>query len=140
MTKIAVVDIETTGLDPCNDLIIEIGIVELNLHNGQTQVLFDSLVREQGFGDNHRNSWIFLNSNVKFEEVKDAPPFESVRLKLERILDEYPVTAFNKSFDLGFLKARGINVPNELPCIMRTATNICKIPFPTLTSSSRELI
>ena len=37
------------------------------------------------------------------------------------------ISQFNKSFDIGFLKSRGFNFPNELPCIMITATDFVKI-------------
>lgn len=128
--KVAVIDIETTGLDPIIDLILEIGIVELSLITGETKILFDSFVKEPNFGEEHRNSWIFNNSDIKFEDIENAPLFDNQKMKINEILNQYPITAFNKSFDLGFLKAREINVPVELPCIMETATNICKIPFP----------
>ncbi len=53
MHKIAVIDIETTGLDPIYDLILEIGIVELDLLTGEKNILFDSCVREPDFGESH---------------------------------------------------------------------------------------
>jgi len=126
--KVAIVDIETTGLDPYVDFILEIGIVELDLFTGKTKVLFDSLVREQGLGEEHRNSWIFFNSDLKFEEIRNAPLLTEIQNDIDRILRNYPVSAFNKSFDFGFLKLRGIEIPYELPCIMLTATPVCRIP------------
>ncbi len=130
MPKIAVIDIETTGLNPIYDLILEIGIVELDLLTGEKNILFDSCVREPDFGEFHKESWIFLNSDMSFEEIQMSPLLENVRERLQTIFNTFQITAFNKSFDLGFLKNRGFTFPRELPCIMRTATNICKIPFP----------
>ena len=49
MKRIAVIDIETTGLDEENDLIIEIGIVELDLDSGNIRELFNSLIWEKKF-------------------------------------------------------------------------------------------
>jgi len=128
--KIAVVDVETTGLNPIYDLIIEIGIIELNLKTGETKIIFDSFVKEPKFGEEHRDSWIFDNSDISFEDIENAPLFNNLIKEIDEIFKKYPTTAFNKSFDLGFLKVRGIDIPKELPCIMRTATNICRIPFP----------
>ena len=130
MNEVCVVDIETTGLDPIYDLIVEIGIVKLNLLTGEPKILFDSVVREPMFGEEFRNVWIFENSDLNFNEVKNAPLLDDFIPELESIFNSHSVTAFNKSFDLGFLKARGINVSYELPCIMKAATNILKIPFP----------
>jgi len=127
--KVAVIDIETTGKKSEKDLILEIGIVELSLATGETKILFDSLVKEPKFGEEHRDAWIFDNSDLKFENIENAPLFDNLKQKIREICNQYPITAFNKSFDLGFLKARKINVPKELPCIMLTAQNILKIPY-----------
>ncbi len=63
------------------------------------------------------------------EEVRNAPPAEVVLSQIQKILDQYPLgcTAFNKSFDFGFLKDRGVQI-NELPCPMLLATYICQLP------------
>ncbi len=127
--NVVVVDCETTGLNPHYDIIIEIGIVELNLLTGETKVLLDSVVKEPMFSEEHRHSWIFENSDISFDEVMNAPLLDEVKPEIQAIFNRSSVTAYNKSFDLGFLKSRGIHVPNELPCIMLTATNILKIPF-----------
>ncbi|MFW9950049.1 MAG: hypothetical protein ACFFKA_07985, partial [Candidatus Thorarchaeota archaeon] len=50
--KIAIVDIETTGLKPNNGLIVEIGIVELDIETGATKILFNSAIKENGFNSN----------------------------------------------------------------------------------------
>ncbi len=127
--NVVVVDCETTGLDPHYDIILEIGIVELDISTGKTKVLFDSLVKEPMFGEEHKYSWIFENSDLSFDDVMNAPFLDEKIPEIQAIFSRSSVTAYNKSFDLGFLKSRGIRVPNELPCIMLTATNILKIPF-----------
>ena len=127
--NVIVVDCETTGLDPHYDLILEIGIVELNLLTGETRILFDSIIKEPMFGEEHKYSWIFENSDLSFDDVMNAPILDEVKPEIQAILNRNSVTAYNKSFDFGFLKSRGFDVPNELPCIMKTATNILKIPF-----------
>jgi DNA polymerase-3 subunit epsilon len=128
MTKIAVVDIETTGTDPSTDLIVEIGIVELDLDTGNIKEIFDSCVRERKFGELHRRSWIFLNSSLSYEEVIKAPLFDNFKQELQEIFNSFPITSFNTSFDLEFLRERGYKFPRELPCIMVSSTEICKIP------------
>ena len=39
--EIIVLDIETTGLEPKEDLILELGMVKLNLETGEISELFD---------------------------------------------------------------------------------------------------
>ena len=128
MNAIVILDIETTGLDRRNDLILEIGVVESNLTNGDTNVLFETLVREPEFGEKNRNDWIFGESNMTFEDICNAPEFSVIKHKLQELINNYFVTAFNKDFDFDFLRRRGIEIPNELPCIMKTAAPICQIP------------
>ena len=48
MKKILIIDIETTGFVPEQNFIVEIGIVSLDLDNGNIETLFDKVVRESG--------------------------------------------------------------------------------------------
>jgi DNA polymerase-3 subunit epsilon len=118
MKKIAVIDLETTGFLP-NGLIVEVGITELDLETGKTHLIYNELVKEEGFGEIHRNSWIFKNTDLKFEDVMKAKPFD--KETIQSILDNYKVSAFNKKFDFAFLKNKGLKI-NELPCIMYSAS------------------
>lgn len=130
--KILVLDIETTGFLNQGGSIVEIGIVELDLETGATEIILDTLLRENILTAKHREEplgWIFRNSNLTPEMVRDAPPEMDVFSHVQAILDSYPlgVTAFNKAFDFGFLKDRGLKI-KELPCPMILSTPICKLP------------
>ena len=84
---IAVLDIETTGFNNEGGLIVEIGIVELNLSDGSSNVVYDELVKEESFCVNHKNSWIFQNSSLTFGEVMNAEPLNINTL--QNILNNY---------------------------------------------------
>jgi DNA polymerase-3 subunit epsilon len=132
MNTIGIVDIETTGFLNQGGKIVEIGIVELDITNGQKRVLFDSVVKEEGMDELHTKhpmGWIFQNSDLTFEEVMKAPSLESVKAEIQGVFDSFftGITAFNKSFDFGFLKSRGFRIA-ELPCIMETATPVLNLP------------
>ncbi len=129
---VAVVDIETTGFQNQGGLIVEVGIVGLNLSTGEVVEEFSSLVKEKGFGEKHTKQpygWIFQNSTLKPEEVDNAPLWESVKPAIQKVFDKYPLgaTAYNKRFDFGFLKSRGLKI-KELNCIMLKATPIVNLP------------
>lgn len=126
MNKMLIVDIETTGFLDAGGLICEVGIVELDLNNGEKKIIYNELVKEDGFNESHSDSWIFNNSDLKFTDVVEAKPLD--RQSIQNILNMYPVTAYNKKFDFGFLRNRGINILKELCCPMLKMTNICKIP------------
>lgn len=127
--KVLVLDIETTGLDFNKDLIVEVGIVELDLLTGEIKELFSSLCREDALRAKHRDSWIFDNGYIKVEDVRSAPSFNDIRGDIQDILDAYPsgVLAFNKKFDFTFMRKRGFKFVDS-GCIMLACTNICKIP------------
>ncbi len=122
--KIAIVDIETTGFSPENECIVEVGITELDLETGETNLIYDELVKEGHFDESKKNSWIFKNTNLKYEDVMKAKPLDKKRI--QEIFDTYKLTAYNKKFDFGFFKFRDFKF-DELPCPMIIATNICKI-------------
>ncbi|MCD4747246.1 MAG: 3'-5' exonuclease [Bacteroidales bacterium] len=132
MKKIAIVDIETTGFLNQGGLLIEIGIVSLDLDNGKIIPEFDSVVKEKEFGPAHTRrpfGWIFQNSDLEFNDVNNAPTLESQKEEIQNVLNKFSLgaTAFNKSFDFGFLRLRGFKI-KELPCIMLTATPIVNLP------------
>lgn len=123
--EILVVDIETTGFLQEQGLIVEIGIVKLNLNTGKRKLIYDTVVKEQGFKPFHKNAWIFHNSDLSYKDITDAKPLDA--FTLQQIFDKYPATAYNKRFDFDFLMSRGL-VIEELDCPMKICTPICKLP------------
>lgn len=127
---ILVVDIETTGFLNKGGMIVEIGIVKLDLATGEITPAYNSLVKEEGFGSHHTVGafgWIFNNSDLTYEEVDKAPSLESQRDDIQALFDQHYATAFNKAFDFDFLRDRGFTI-KDLPCPMKVATPICKLP------------
>jgi DNA polymerase-3 subunit epsilon len=127
---ILVVDIETTGFLNQGGLIIEIGIVKLNLENGEISPAFNSLIREPTFSYSHTKGqfgWIFKNSDINPADIAEAPSLESQRDIIQFLFDKYYATAYNKEFDFGFLKDRNFSI-KELPCPMLTAAPIINLP------------
>ena len=108
--KIAVIDIEATALTT-EGSIVEIGAVELDTEEQTITTLFDSIIREDKFRG--EDAWIFINSTLTPQEVFDAPTLESKREQIQKILNEYPVTAFNKKFDFEYLRDRNFKVSNS---------------------------
>lgn len=128
--QIALVDIETTGFLNDGGTICEVGIVELDLNTGGRRVVFDSLCVEEPFRSNPFNAWIFQNSDMRIDDVLNAPLFQDLLGAIQNTLNCYPlgVTAYNKNFDFGFLSSRNISIPKELECPMKLATPICGLP------------
>ncbi len=126
--EVCVVDLETTGFNPRRDFLVEVGICRLDLATGTITPLVDSPVHEAGFATKaRRNALIFRRSTLRFEDVRDAPPWDAVKPLVADACSRYPVAAYNSSFDIAFLRSRGVRPRRELPCIMRAAARACQI-------------
>ncbi len=145
--KILIIDIETTGFQP-KGLIVEIGIVELCLNTGNSEIIFDSLCREDGLNAKHREyltykekgkeppksalGWIFGNSSLTPDKLRNAPNLKDIKKEIQAIINKYPlgITAFNRMFDIKYLKSRGFDFPKLQPCPMLALAPIMKLPYP----------
>ena len=100
-------DLETTGLSPENDEIIEVGAVKFR---GETV-----LETFQSFVNPHRRLSEFIKdyTGIAQRDVAKAPPFGQVAAKLAPFLGAAPIVGHNLSFDLGFLESKGLRLSNE---------------------------
>ena len=126
--NIGIIDIETTGFFP-EGFVVEVGIVSLDTETGEVKTVFDSVCREESMTARERKAWIFKNSDLTVEMVREAPFLKSLKDKIQSIISVFDaVTAYNKQFDFTFLQDRGIEIKSEWPCPMLVATDICKLP------------
>ena len=125
--KIVVLDIETTGWLKEGGLIVEIGALILDLNTGEQIPVYDKVIKENGFNESHKESWIFSNSSLTWDYVNNGGLPIDIEL-LQDLFNQYPVTAYNKAFDLNFLRSRGFIFPVEFECPMMVLTPIMKIP------------
>ncbi len=97
-------DLETTGLSPDSDAIIEVGAVKFR--NGQCLDSFQTLVNP------HRMVPLNIQRlcNIAQAEVEAAPSFAEVAQKLEDFLEDHPIVGHNISFDLDFLARKSIRL------------------------------
>lgn len=131
--KILIIDIETTGFLQQGGRIVEIGIVELDLSNGDKKTLFDEVCHEKGMTlRDIENSWIVQNSTLTVEEVRHSRSIEAMKNEVQNIINSYPLgaTAFNNKFDFDFLESRGFEFVKKLDCPMKLSTNIIRLPSP----------
>lgn len=108
MPSIVAFDLETTGLDPKSDAIIEIAMVRFN-EDGTVEE-FSSLV----------NPGISISEEVENitgitdEDVSEAPGFGDIRHKVADFFGDDPVLAHNADFDTAFLSAYGFDFSNRV--------------------------
>lgn len=130
MSKILIIDIETTGFLQQGGKIVEVGIVELDLSNGDKKIVFDQVTHEKGITrEEVENSWIVKNSTLTIEEIRNSKPLHVIQPEIQSLINQYSLgaTAFNNAFDFGFMENRGFIFHKKLPCPMKLSTNICKI-------------
>jgi DNA polymerase-3 subunit epsilon len=124
----AVVDVETSGLDPRSGArILEIAVVRID-PGGRELGLFETLVNpgtvETGAHDVH---------GITAGMLVDAPPFAQVAPSLLAWLDGVVVVAHNAAFEDAFLTAEfaaaGLSVP-DLPALdtLRLAQDLLDLP------------
>lgn len=99
---IVALDLETTGLDPTRDAIIEVGAVRFQ--GDEVLDEWSSLVNPQ------RSVPAFITqlTGITQAEVDDAPDLRQVLPQIERFVGDAPVLGHNVGFDLGFLQQQRI--------------------------------
>ncbi len=123
--EFTIIDIETTGMSRTKHAILEIGGVDVNLDNLRITKRFHAICNELPEKPvDPLNQWIFLNSNLQFAEVLNAPHFNKIKDELQNNIECSILTAFNKPFDFGFLTSRGIQITNSTTCLMQWTRKI----------------
>lgn len=108
MPSIVALDIETTGLDPKKDAIIEIGAVRFN--NQRVEDEFSTLINP------HRPIPPFITklTGITNAMVQGASPLLEALPELEDFVADLPIVGHNVQFDLGFFKQHGMFKYNEV--------------------------
>jgi|GEM_PF-455368 len=123
-------DLETTGIDPLKNKIIEFGAVKFDL-NGQKETL-QVLI----------NPGIVLPDIIKHithitdDELKNAPSFEEKAKEIKDFIGDLPIVGHNIQFDVSFLNANGLKITNPL----YDTFPFSSIIFPGLPTYSLEVL
>lgn len=98
LSKLAFVDIETSGSSTTHDRIIEIGI--LRVENNELVRTYETLINPQMV----ISPFIEDITGIHSDELVTAPTFEELKEEILEILDNCVFVAHNVRFDYGFLK------------------------------------
>lgn len=113
-----VIDTETTGLNPYDDELLQVSIID-----GQGNTLFNSYIKPL-YTDNW-NKAMAVN-HITPETVATAPNILEVKQEISRIINSaHTIIGYNVDFDLGFLS--NIGIKNENAAIVDVMENFAYI-------------
>lgn len=129
-----VFDIETTGLDPNNNMITEIGAVKIV--NGREVERFSSFVNPgMPIPDN-----IVKLTGINNDMVAEAPGYEQAIPAFLDFAQNFPLVAHNASFDMSFIRMCAhklrINVGNPVIDTLQ----LCRYLFPELKKHKLDIV
>lgn len=90
------IDLETTGLSPLVDKIIEIAALKITPNGAE---LFETLINPEI----SIPAETIIFHQITDEMIKDSPKLNEVLPKLYNFLEDLPIVAHNAKFDLGFI-------------------------------------
>ena len=97
ITSYISIDLETTGLNPKRDKIIEIGAIKVK--NNEIVGEFNYLINP-----NIKLPEVIVNiTGITDEELNDKETIDNVLPKFIEFIEDYPLLAHNNSFDLSFI-------------------------------------
>jgi len=123
-------DLETTGIDPLKNKIIEFGAVKFDL-NGQKETLQILINPQTALPDIIKHI-----THITDDELKNAPSFEEKAKEIKDFIGDLPIVGHNIQFDVSFLNANGLNLTNPLYDTFPFSSVI----FPDLPTYSLEVL
>ena len=119
-----IIDCETGG-KTIYDPLFEVAGATLNPVTGDIEEAFDYIIKNANFDE---NAWIFSNSDLTPELVRNGFELENIRWTIQALFDTMPVAAYNSQFDFGVLENLKFRIPHKLPDPMLISTNILRLP------------
>ncbi len=110
-----VIDLETTGLSPKGDRVLEIAMIQTSI-NGEPLAHWSTLINPVGpVGATEIHG-------IKQSDVEGSPTFQSIADEIHRRLSGQALSAHNARFDVGFLRAEFLRLGWSLPDIPTVCT------------------
>jgi DNA polymerase-3 subunit alpha (Gram-positive type) len=113
-----ILDVETTGLEPTQDELTEIGA--LKTKGKELQTIFSELIKPKTI----ISPQITQLTGIDNEMVKDSPPAQDVLPRFAEFIGDVILVAHNAEFDLSFIKhylkkLNNLEITNSIACTVR---------------------
>lgn len=132
MMEYVVLDLETTGLEPSRDRIIEVGAVKVR--NGEIIDEYGTLVNPQM----EIPERITALTGISNEMVQNKPYISEVLTKLLEFCGNLPLLGHNIMFDYGFVKHQAVNSGMEFEKKGMDTLKLARVLLPDLPSRSLQ--
>lgn len=133
-SNLAFVDIETTGLNPRLNQIIEVGVILTQ--NNKIVDEYQTLVNP----NLHLPPEVELLTGIKAEDLEKAPLFYEIAFKIQNLLTDFVLVAHNARFDYAFLKnallRENLKLKNDIVCTVK----LSRLLFPNETRHNLDAI
>lgn len=111
----AVIDVETTGLSPQRDRILEFAVVRIDAHGAIVDEFSTRIDPEGPVGATHIHG-------IRAEDVVGKPVFHDLAPTIAQTIGGLPLVAHNAKFDLAFLRAEFRTAGWDLPWLAAYCT------------------
>jgi DNA polymerase-3 subunit epsilon len=123
LAEFVAVDVETTGLQPLRQRIIEVALVRFR--DGEIGEQFSTLINPE----KRIPKFISTLTGITDEQVSDAPPFSSIAPQIEEWVGSSLLVGHNVGFDINFLNAElaragRVNLINDRLDVMGLASRL----------------
>ena len=103
---IVAIDLETTGLDPTNDSIIEVALVKFDEKTFEVVDKYSSLVNPQI----EIPELVTNITNISDNDVKNSPKWSEIQVEVEEFIWDNPILWHNVYFDASFLENNHVDL------------------------------
>lgn len=121
---LAILDVETTGMSPVRDRIIEIGVIRVE--KGKIVEAFESLVNPQCYLPPE----ITMLTGIHAGELENAPSFDSLREKIRELLDGAMFVAHNARFDYSFIRSEFARCEHSFSSKLLCTARLSRVLYP----------
>jgi len=129
-TEFVVIDVETTGLKPSQQRIVEVGMIRVSPHGSPLR--WSSLVNP----GRKMPAYVATLTGIDDSMLAGAPDFRSIAPTIVEIADDLPIVGHNVEFDLAFLNAELVRC--GLPKLINTPVDTLSLAH-TLVGEARHL-
>lgn len=118
MPEYVALDVETTGLNPQSDDVIEVAVVVFTEKGEQSR--FSQLIRPR----RPLPMAISRLTGITQDMLDESPPFGDIQGQLQELIGDRPIVGHNISFDISMLAGQGLSLSNKVIDTYTLATGL----------------